>query len=119
MSPRLTTRPWRTTASQSTAAAAARLAGAEGLARQKLPVAAVLHPDLHDADLGRARLAVALELDGVGVAGDGVVAGDLDLGVADGDRLVGRLLAGDDVDELLLGLDAAAGMAVAQLVGDQ
>ena len=44
---------------------------------------------------------------------------DGDRGIAERDRLVDRLLAGDHAHELGLGLDLAAGMAVAQLVGDE
>src|SRR6266849_10355266 len=81
----------------------------ERLPRQKLPGAAVLHPDLHHADLRRARLSSRLDLGGKDVAGDGVVAGHADGGFAERDRLVDGLLAGDDADVLGFGLDLAAG----------
>src|SRR5262245_16030680 len=93
--------------------------GAERLSRQKLPAAAVLHPDLHHADLGRARLSARFDFGGEDVAGDGVVADHGDAGVAERDRLEDRLLVGNGGDELGLGLDLAAGMAVAQLVGGE
>src|SRR5436305_13521510 len=76
----------------------------EGLPRQKLPGAAVLHPDLHHADLRRTRLPSRLDLGGKDVAGDGVVAGHTDRGLGERDRLVVRLLAGVYADVLGLGL---------------
>src|SRR5882672_1334121 len=82
----------------------------EGLPRQKLPGAAVLHPDLHHADLRRARLSSRVDLGGKDVAGDGVVATHAYDGIGERDRLVDRLLAGDDADVLGLALDFAAGM---------
>jgi hypothetical protein len=50
---------------------------------------------------------------------DCVVAGDHGRRLAQDNRFVDRLLVDDHVDELRLGLDHPAGMAVAQLIGHQ
>src|SRR6266852_3817830 len=90
----------------------------ECLPCQQLPAAVLLLlPDLQDADPCRAGLAVALGFAGEHVAHDRIVAGNRDFRLGQGNRFVDRLLAGDDVDELRLGLEPAAGMPVAQLIG--
>src|SRR6185437_2649382 len=92
----------------------------EGLPREQLPVSSVLLPNLHHADLRHVPLAVARAAFAFpGVANDCVIAGDRDGLLGELDRLVDRLLAGDYFDEVLLVLDHAAGMTVAEIVGHQ
>src|SRR5262245_10954978 len=87
----------------------------EPLARQQLPVAVLLLPDLQYADPGRRRLAVELGLGEPNVARDGRVAGHGHLELREGERFDYLLACHHGTDELLLGLDASTGVTVAEL----
>src|SRR6185295_6970352 len=91
----------------------------ERLPGEKLPAAVLLGPHLQHTDARRAGLSICLGLCREDVAGDGIVADDGNARLRQGYRLIDGLLTGDDVDELPLRFNDAAGVSIAQLVGYQ
>src|SRR4029453_3630423 len=89
----------------------------EPLPREQLPAPVLLLPDLQRADPGGGLLAVELGFGQVDVTRDGGIADHGHLQLGERERL-DHLLAGHDaVDELLLGLQPAVRMAIADLRG--
>src|SRR5262245_28003211 len=87
----------------------------ESLPRYQLPAAVLLLPELEGADAGGRLLAVELGFAEVDVARDGGIAEHGHLQLRERERLDDLLACHHPIDQLLLVLDPAVGMAVADL----